>query len=255
MQVSNRVFVVSPYFPNEYGKWVAEIPAACPHEHHNDEACRIRINHYRERKTGPCFPLTIVECRTHSLCFTLYPPGHVPYGRHPLNTDIAVTGDSIILEATDPSPADSLLTPYQNSFFAAALAANSQTIWPEESLYGSMEPRFITQLRQLDRASRLLGVHSDLLPRQTEEITEILDLSGQRVAEGWARLACPSTVKHHGEVLCQLLKLIPYTRTLFERLAHAGSTAGLWPLPHFWNATTGRLKNRSFRNSGIRGSP
>ena len=255
MQVSNRVFVISLYLPDEQNRLVAEVPKVCPNRDHDGEKCRIRINHYRQRKTGPCFPLTVVECRTHALRFTLYPPGHVPYGRHPLNTDITITGENITFEVAGPSPADVLPAVYQNSFFEAALAANSQKIWLEESMWGSLEPRFITQLRQLDRALRLLGLHSELTPRQIEEITEILDLSGQRVADGRSRLGYQPTVKYQGQVICQLLKAIPYTQSLFERLAHAGSTAKLWPIPHFWNGITGRLKNRSFHPTGIRGSP
>jgi hypothetical protein len=172
-----------------------------------------------------------------------------------LNTDITITGENITFEAVDPPPADLLLAFYQNSFFDAALAADSQKIWSEESLTGSMAPRFTTQLRQVDRASRLLGIHSDLNTRQIEEITEILDLSGQGVAEARARLGYQPTLKNQGQVICQLLKAIPYTQTLFERLAHAGSTAKLWPIPHFWNGITGQLKNRSFHPTGIRGSP
>ena len=46
------------------------------------ETCSLSIDHYRDRKTGPGFPLAVVGCRRHPICrFTLYPPGHIPYGR------------------------------------------------------------------------------------------------------------------------------------------------------------------------------
>jgi hypothetical protein len=46
-----------------------------------DAPCHLWVDHQRARKTGPCFQLTVVHCGLHRRAFTLYPPGHVPYGR------------------------------------------------------------------------------------------------------------------------------------------------------------------------------
>lgn len=233
MQVGNRVFVLTPYFTNADGQLTAEIPAICPKGHNDGESCRITINHHRARKTGPCFPLTVVECHTHSLYFTLYPPGHVPYGRRPLTAHVAVNGDKITYESTDIHNPENKLVGFENSLFDAALSACRSIIWPKESLTGSMDPRFNTQLRQLDRASRLLGIHGTLDIKQTEEIVEILNLPGQVVAENLSELMHQSTVKRQGLAICQMLTALPQTLSLFERLADAGSTAALWPTPYF----------------------
>ncbi len=45
------------------------------------ETCRLRKHDFRDRKTGPRFGLRILYCSTHQRYFTVYPPGHVPYGR------------------------------------------------------------------------------------------------------------------------------------------------------------------------------
>ncbi len=45
------------------------------------ERCDLWKHHVRERKTGPCFGLWVMRCRTHAIHFTAYPHGHVPYGR------------------------------------------------------------------------------------------------------------------------------------------------------------------------------
>jgi len=45
------------------------------------ELCRLVRHSFRDRKTGPRFALRILFCATHGCHFTVYPPGHVPYGR------------------------------------------------------------------------------------------------------------------------------------------------------------------------------
>jgi hypothetical protein len=46
-----------------------------------DSACELVVHHRRARKTGPQILVTLVHCQTHRRAFTLYPLGHVPYGR------------------------------------------------------------------------------------------------------------------------------------------------------------------------------
>lgn len=80
-----RPFIVTPYVAAPGGGLVAELPAVCLRGADGDERrCSLSIHHHRERKTGPRHPLTVVSCRTHRICFTLYPPGHRPWGRQPL---------------------------------------------------------------------------------------------------------------------------------------------------------------------------
>ncbi len=43
--------------------------------------CKLERHSFRDRKTGPRFALRILYCATHGRHFTVYPPGHVPYGR------------------------------------------------------------------------------------------------------------------------------------------------------------------------------
>jgi len=41
----------------------------------------VGVHSTRPRKTGPCVPVTVARCHRHEIYFTVYPPGHVPYGR------------------------------------------------------------------------------------------------------------------------------------------------------------------------------
>ncbi len=227
----------------------------CPKGRNDGEQCHISINHYRQRKTGPCFPIAVVGCYKHDFYFTLYPPGHLPYGRQPLMANLSVDGNSVTFESDSMHGSENKLNSFKDSLFDAVLDAYHSKIWSKESTTGSMEPRFNTQLRKLDWASRLLGVHDALDIKQSEEIIQILNLKGQMIAESLSELKHQATAKKQGQVICQLLMMLPQTLSLFERLTEAGSVALLWPTPFFWNHVTGRLRSSSFQWPGIRGSP
>ena len=76
-----RRFLCAPYAADEGGVWhpVGAIPQCPWAEAH--EPCQILRHDFRERKTGPEFPIQVLRCRTHTRYFTVYPAGHVPYGR------------------------------------------------------------------------------------------------------------------------------------------------------------------------------
>ena len=61
--------------------WFPRFPCRGPCSSWDERPCRLASDHDRERKTGPCFPIRVMRCRVHGHGFTLYPPGHVPYGR------------------------------------------------------------------------------------------------------------------------------------------------------------------------------
>jgi hypothetical protein len=80
------------------------MPRSCIHASVGDE-CVLIFHHLRDRKTGPQIPVTVVQCNTHRRAFTLYPLGHVPYGRQAVapvgldgrvifSTEIEVRGDA-----------------------------------------------------------------------------------------------------------------------------------------------------------------
>lgn len=254
-QVGNRIFVVTPYFTNKEGKLTAEIPDICPKNLDDGESCKISLNHHRKRKTGPCFPIAVVACDSHHLNFTLYPPGHVPYGREPLVGNIAVDGKMVINKQADEHTTDDNRTCFQGSLFDAALDAGDSKVWTKEDVDGSMMPRFNTQLMKLDRASRLLGIHSTLDMKQREGFAEILDLSGQLLIEIVSELQKQPTLQNYGHAICSLLKTIPQNISLFERLTETGSIMGIWPTPYFWKVGVKRLKRSSFQQVRTRGSP
>lgn len=77
-------FIITPYLADLQGRMRPDIPDKCAAASAGAGACDLEAHHWRDRKTGPQFPLLVVECRTHGYAFTLYPPSHVPYGRCPI---------------------------------------------------------------------------------------------------------------------------------------------------------------------------
>jgi hypothetical protein len=80
---NRRPFIITPYHAGDDGRLRPKIPCACPHSVTTGAGgrCKISVRHRRSRKTGPGFPLFVVDCELHECTFTLYPPGFAPYQR------------------------------------------------------------------------------------------------------------------------------------------------------------------------------
>ena len=77
----DRPFLCAPYVTGDKGRLrpvvgIERCPLAAV-----GETCKLVRHSFRARKTGPQFALRILHCATHGRHFTVYPPGHVPYGR------------------------------------------------------------------------------------------------------------------------------------------------------------------------------
>ena len=80
----------------------AVLPSRCVYAT-GEQTCAIFVDHYRERKTGPCYPVAVVGCRTDGgRRYTLYPPGHYPYGREAV-VPYSASGD-LLLDADGGRP-------------------------------------------------------------------------------------------------------------------------------------------------------
>ena len=126
------------------------------------ETCSLSIDHYRARKTGPGFPVAVVGCSRHPICrFTLYPPGHIPYGRQAV-VSCSPSGPLLRHPATGQSA-------WEATLFGAAVDAAEGQRWPAHSPADD-ERRLRTQGCRLTLAGTLLGVHPDLEARTREWI-------------------------------------------------------------------------------------
>ena len=135
-----RDFVVSEYLEDEAGGRRPRLPSMCPFG--GVGRCRVKPHGWRARSCGPGFQLLVVACREHGRCFTVYPPGWVPYGRVPVvHADAGCPGSR---------------SQGTGTLFEAACAASGSVLWPEESLAAPGCGK--TQYRRIALCGRWLGL-------------------------------------------------------------------------------------------------
>jgi len=235
----HRSYVVTAYHSDEEGTLIPNIPTQGPCSSWEGGACRLGLHHKRSRKTGPCFPLWVMRCRTHQHAFTLYPLGHGPYSRQPL----------VVCSPDGERPQQEQgRERFEGSIFDAALDGARGKAWPHSSNENSLSSRFITQVRHLQRVASILGIDPKSSKKEREEIGEILGICGQTHAEGAKVLSERSGYRAQSQAICRVLDGLEERRSLFERLAECTSRAKLWPECHVW--TSKRLLKMPFRKLG-----
>ncbi len=216
-------YATTSYETDEDGTLYAVLPTRCVYAT-GEQTCTIFVDHYRERKTGPCYPVAVVGCRRHEggRRYTLYPPGHYPYGR------VAVVpysaGGELQLD-TDGRPQ------WQATLFGAAQDAAQGRIWADEqhwwqSLAGGLRR---TQGRHLETAGRLTGVSGELDAREREQIATRLGVATMTVlaeARRWRR-----GWKSRGAAIVAVLAALVSSATLGDRIGAAGAVSDLWGPP------------------------
>jgi len=122
-RAKKHTFVVTPYRTGPDGTFEPELPTEGVCAGQDRRPCKLNVNHRRERSTGPCFALTVMRCRPHRRGFTLYPPGHVPYGRIGV---AAVAPDGSPIHGSDGAER------YRGTLFEASVDAAEQKAWHRE---------------------------------------------------------------------------------------------------------------------------
>jgi hypothetical protein len=98
-----RPFATAAYVPGRAAVLEpAVMPPSCVHASKGDPACVLVVHHTRERKAGPQIPVTVLQCRTHRRAFTLYPLGHIPYGRLAV-APVTLDGQVVISTESEPT--------------------------------------------------------------------------------------------------------------------------------------------------------
>lgn len=187
------------------------------------------VDHYRPRKSGPRFSIAVVGCSAHPHGrYTLYPPGHVPYGREPVVASSPSGG--LLRDAATGEPV------WEATLFGAAVDAAGGERWPSDS--PALDPRRRrTQGRRLERAGRLLGVHAEVDDAARERIatrlgvpTLMLRSAAREWAASWAR---------RGAAVLAVLGAVSVDGALLDRILAAGALGGLWAEPKRWDAARG----------------
>jgi len=236
---ASRSFVVTPYHPDENGVLEPDLPSCCIRRLPGGEACDLVVDHLRDRKTGPCFPLTVLRCGVHCCAFTLYPPGHVPYGRQrvaPVGLDGRASGE-----------ADAPLA-WHGTVFDAALDAAEGRAWVRASKGGSRW-WWSSQGRLLSRALDLVGVAPEQTLDLRHRLAAALDVPTLLLLEGVATIAAAPGYRSRGQAVVEVLAAIPH-HGILDRVLRAGFVAGRWGPPLRWEPALGVLRPLALSSSG-----
>jgi hypothetical protein len=221
----------------------AVLPRCCVHAVIGDEACDLVVHHVRERKTGPRIPVTVLQCRTHRRAFTLYPLGHLPYGR----LAVAPVGlDGELLRATEGEQVGGKCPPaWSTTLFGSAFAAI------HESTVKLTDPRWWATAppERLAQGAAILGIHPTLPVRAADEIAfrlEIPRLVLRQAAGAYERARGRAA---RGRVLVGVLGELGDT-CLLDRVLAAGACAGCWGTVTRWDAASRGARGRVFPGRG-----
>lgn len=220
-----RFFVSSDYYYDEEGDFGPTFPDFGPCNEIGGP-CQLGLKAWRSRKTGPTPRLAVIYCKTHKVNFTIYPPGHVPYGRVSL-VELSLSGIPID-KGRDP--------PFSHTYFDAALDAAAGIAWPKSTEEGSMQPRFLTQCRHLERCCLLFGLNKDE-PKWREGVAEQLGIGGLLLEET-RHILLTGGYRASGTAVCQILREIRETEATFQRLATCGDYPKFWPQIKRWDKNT-----------------
>ena len=238
---NQRLFVQSPYDPDERGDLQCRLPMECPRAEPGS-ACRVRVHHFRERSTGPCFALVVAVCRTHGPpAFTVYPPGHVPYGRAPV-APARMDGMGVLQRGAAGAPAweQTLL----NAAHAAARGERWDRLGEMQSGMRDAPAHSRTMRRRLDLAGNLFGVHPDLPFRTREAVADRLDVPVVVLEDARDRWVATRSWTVQAKEILKAVAAVPVRRSMPEKVIEAGAQVGLWPSAFLWRPDR-RLLERS----------
>lgn len=233
------------------------VPSVCPFADGSGEACRVFVDHFRPRATGPCFPVMVPRCRVHGHAFTVYPPGHTPYGRQPL-IEIARDGSDIsggppppVADGEEPAQAPDL-----TRLGDARRASRGQA--GVRFAMGGSDFWWGTQRRRIAFAVDLCGVDPVLTDDARLARSLALGVSLQLLKDAAAAIQEAPGYRSRGKavvaVLCAMAD-VDSGKTALGRLRYllaAGHLAGLWGPPYWWDRGTRQLRRWAFPAAGTR---
>lgn len=228
---ARRAFITAAYRASPEGQLRPSMPeqclegAAC-----EGSLCRIRLHHWRPRKTGPEFPLLVVECETHGIAFTVYPLGHVPYGRAAV---VPVEQQGQLLHAEDGADA------WEQTIMGAAQDAAQGQAWPRVGGDSSSPVRsWRTQGRRIRQAAEILG----LIGAQPSPLVGPFGVSALGHRECVAAFGEASGYQSRGAAVCMLIgELQSASWSQLDLILSAGFAAGQWGKPWRWDGASRRL--------------
>lgn len=210
-----------------------------------DPACVLLVLHLRERKAGQQVPLTVMQCRTHRRAFTLYPLGHIPYGRLAV-APVALDGQVLFSTESEPAAGDRRSPAWRATQLGAAFAAiDDPTVkLTDQRWWATQTPE------RLAHSAALLGVHPGLPVPDADAIAfrlEVPRLVLRQAADDYVHARGRAA---RGQVLVGVLDQLGADACLLDRILAAGACAGCWGTVTRWDRASRGARGRVFPGRG-----
>ncbi len=241
-----RSFVTAPYrlgdaeYPSP-----PVLPSSCLYADGESGGCTLKVHHLRERKTGPGFPIVVLRCLVHRHAFTLYPLGHMPYGRLAF-APVSCDGE-LLHSAGEPSAPDRGPC-WQTTIFLAALQAASGQAWPRQS--DGIARVWETQLSDIAKSAKALGLCKETGPRIGEQIAQRLGVPRLLQLDAAQAYQQARGYKERGRAIVAVLAQLEPGRCLLDQLLAAGVLSGLWGKVERWSPGRDRAHRAAFLGPG-----
>ena len=190
------------------------------------------------------------------MAFTLYPPGHRPYGRQAV---VPLAPDGGRLLGREGASADPLGAELTGGIFDAALDAAAGRAWPrcsERYGDGGEELYWSSQGRLLERAMGVVGVAPALSGEVRSRFADVLGVERMLLDEQAGAVCTAPGYRSRGRAVCTVLRAMPPSRLRYQRLIEGGRLAGLWGVAWYQRPGGGQaLVRMPFRGTGTRDPP
>jgi hypothetical protein len=160
----------------------------------------------------------------HGRGFTLYPPGHVPYGRLAVGP-VTADGELVRRGGAERAP------DWSGTVFGAATDAAAGEAWPRER-----PARWRTQRRWLKLCAAIVGIAvSSASQSHVEQVSRQLGTPTLTLVEAGGRWSSARGYRSRGAAIVSVLERLPWSEQLGDRILAAGAIGGLWGRPSRWD--------------------
>ncbi len=240
-----RPFATVAYVPGRAAALgPAVMPQSCVHASKGDSACELVVHHVRARKTGPRVPVTVLQCRTHRRAFTMYPLGHIPYGRLAV-APVGLDGELVRSTESEPQAGDARPPDWRDTLFGSAFAAiHASTIKLTDPRWWATEAP-----ERLAQGAAILGVHPALSVQAADAIAFRLEIPRLVLRQAAGEYERARGRAARGRVLVGVLGELG-DACLLDRVLAAGECAGCWGTVTRWDVASWGARGRVFSGRG-----
>jgi hypothetical protein len=222
----------------------AVMPRSCLHATTRDEACALVVHHVRERKTGPRIPVTVLRCQTHRRAFTIYPLGHIPYGRLAV-APVGLDGELVSTPQSERLADGKRELAWCTTLFGPAFTAIHDPTVKLTDLrwWATAAPERLAQ------GAAILGIHPELSEQVADAIAfrlKIPRLAHREAADEYERARGRAA---RGHVLVAVLGQLG-DAYLLDRVLAAGACAECWGTVTRWDVASRGARGRVFPGRG-----